>query len=49
VESQNDAKNDRKAVKEVRFASETEKLINSYSFFDGISTSCKEDEYSVQQ
>lgn len=45
-ESQNDAKNDRKAVKEVRFASETEKLINSYSFFDGISTSCKEDEQS---
>ena len=34
------ADQDKKLVKEVRFAKETEKLIRSYNFFDDISTSC---------
>ena len=40
TETLKEAKNARKQVKEVRFATETEKLILSYNFFDEISSSC---------
>lgn len=41
-DEQRDAKLDKKIVKEVRFATETEKLISSYNFYDEISSSCAE-------
>lgn len=39
-DAKTDFMSDKKQVKEVRFAAETEKLIRSYNFFDEISSSC---------
>jgi hypothetical protein len=40
IQAMQETGRDKKQVKEVKFAHETEKLIQSFSFFDEISSSC---------